>query len=125
MHLSSADDGQPAAGSASAFARGEQPKLARAVTPLCDAAARAGGSWSGAAGVQPRERLVRVAAGRAGAEMLARLPRLGRSRLVRGQSREPRRVSRAPVAGEVRQELAVDGGVGPLEQPGVLALGDP
>src|SRR4051794_28978821 len=85
--------------------------------------APAGPVTSRAAGVQPRERLVRGAAARTGVEMLARFPGLGRRRPVRGQPREVWRVPRAPVAGEVRQELAVDGGVGPLEQPGVLAGG--
>jgi hypothetical protein len=80
---------------------------------------------SGAARVQPRERLVRGAAARAGVEVRTCVPGLGGRRPVRGQPREPRRVPRAPVAGEVRQQLAVDRCVRALEQPRVLAMGDP
>jgi hypothetical protein len=77
---------------------------------------------SGAAGMQPCERLVRVPAARARGEVLARVLRLGGRRPVRGQPREPSRVPRTPVAGEVRQQLAVDGGVRALEQARVLAV---
>src|SRR4051812_45654861 len=101
------------------------PAGRRALDAGSRATRAAGPVTSRAAGVQPRECFVRGAAARTGVEMLARFAGLGRRRPVRGQPREPWRVPRAPIAGEVRQELAVDGGVGPLEQPGVLALGDP
>src|SRR4051812_43920311 len=79
---------------------------------------------SRAAGVQPRERLVCGAAARAGVEVLARVVSVRCVGPVRGEPRELRRVAGAPVAGEVRQELAVDRGVRALEQPGVLAVRD-
>ncbi len=79
---------------------------------------------SRAAGVKPRERLVRGPATRAGVEVLARLLGVGGRRPVGGQPRESRRVAGTPVAGEVGQQLAVDGGVRPLEEPGVLAVHD-
>src|SRR4051794_5801988 len=104
---------------------GAGPRGAERSDPGPGAKRAAGSVTSGAAGMQARERLVGVPAARAGVEVLARMLRLGGRRPPRGQPREPGRVPRTPVAGEVRQQLAVDGGVRALEQPRVLAVRDP